>query len=243
MSVKKDIYTAFTPPKPQKRDEFLGKIPYPKLSFTEFVLAQAAYIRKRMWTVSALILLVGIYAVCFMPRGIYEYNRLAGVWIISSILPFLAMLTAAEISRSDIYGMTEIESGCRFGLTQIVTARLLILGICDFIVVSAVILVSGLFSPLGIVKSAVYILAPFLAVSGISLAVLRRFRGSEGAFLSAAAALGVSVAECILTSFAVYGTDEKWTVFCTAVCIVGIILMFANIKKIYNGEKNYGIGY
>lgn len=243
MSIKKDIYKAFTPPEPKDRDAFLSGISFPKLSFLQFVFAQTAYIRKRIWALSAAVLLAGICAVCFVPDVILEYDKLAGVWIVSSILPFLAMLTAAEISRSDVYAMSEIETGCRFGIAQLVTARLLILGVCNFAVVSAVTVVSGIFSPLGILRAALYILAPFSAVSGISLAVLRRFRGQEGIYISAGAALIISVLVNVFSSSAIDLIGNAMIVLSAVTLAAGAAVSAVCIRKIYIGDRNYGINY
>ncbi|MDE5741550.1 MAG: hypothetical protein K2H90_03790 [Oscillospiraceae bacterium] len=232
-NLKKELREAFTPPEPNGRDGFLAAIPYPKLTYREFVLSQICYIRKRIWFVSLLILLAGVGAVYIVPD-----SSMVLVWIISALIPLLAVLTAAEISRSDIFGMFEIEAVCRFALPQVIGARMIILGICNFAVIAAATAVLGIFSPLGIAKSALYILTPYVSVNGISLAIFGRVNGQDGVYLSVAAAFAVSLAGVILFGKELY--DERMTnVLMMAVCVAGTVLMTVQIKKLLVGKDNY----
>lgn len=233
MNLKKEIYKACEPPQPKGRDGFLAAIPYPKLIYPEFVLSQICYIRKRVWFVSVIILLTGIGTVCIIPA-----RSMTLVWIISALIPLLAVLTAAEISRSDIFGMSEIEAGCRFALPQVIGARMIILGICNFVVIAAVTVISGVFSPFGIAMSALYILTPYVSVNGISLAIFGRVKGQDGVYLSTAAALGVSLAGVIIFGKEFY--DERpANFFMAAVCAAGVVLMTVQSKKILIGKDIY----
>lgn len=233
MNIKKEISKACEPPEPKGRDGFLAAIPYPKLTYPEFVLSQTGYIRKRMWVISAFILLAGIFTACVVP-----YREMTLLWVLSSLAPFLAVLTAAEISRSDIFGMSEIEAGCRFALPQVIGARMIILGICNFTVIAAATVILGIFSPFGIARSALYILTPYVSVNGISLAIFDRVKGQDGVYLSAAAALTVSLAGVMLSGKDFYGKMSV-NFFMTAVCAAGIILMIVQSKKILVGKDNY----
>lgn len=233
MNIKKEIYKACEPPEPKNRDSFLKSLPYPKLTYPEFVLSQIGYIRKRMWVVSAFILLAGIFTACVIP-----YRETALLWVLSSLTPLLAVLTAAEISRSDIFGMSEIEAGCRFALPQVIGARMIILGICNFAVIAAAAVISGVFSPFGIAKSALYVLTPYVSVNGISLAIFGRVRGQDGVYLSAAAALAVSLAGVIIFGKEFYDKRSA-SFFMTAVCAAGVILMTVQSRKILVGKDNY----
>lgn len=233
MDIKKEIYKAAEPPEPQNRDSFLKSLPYPKLTYPEFVLSQIVYIRKRMWAISAFVILAGVFTVCVVP-----YREMVLLWVLSSLTPLLAVFTSAEISRSDLFGMSELEAGCRFALPQLAGARMLILGVCNFIVISAASVLLGIFSPLGIARSTLYILTPFVSVCGISLAVLNKTRGQDGIYLSAAAALAVSLAGVIFFGKELF--DERLTnTFMAAVCAVGVVLMTVQIKKLLVRKDNY----
>ena len=212
MNLKKEICEALNPPEPKERDIFVEALPYPGLTYFEFVLSQIGYIRKRMWIVSALV-------------------------------PFLAVLASAEIARSSIFGMSEIETGCRFALPQLAGARMLILGVCSFAVISACAVISGVFSPFGIAVSALYILTPYICVCGISLAVFGRTRGQEGVYISAAAAMLVSITGVILFSGSrVQSMEINMGNPFLVLCGAGAALTISEAKKILTGKDVcYGI--
>ncbi len=232
MKVKKALRNAFAPPKAQGRDKFISSINYPKMSYLGFVLSQICYIRKRIWIFSAALLVIALGAVYFIPQ-----DRMHAVWIVSAFIPFLALLTATEISRSDIFGMSEIEAGCRFSLPQLTGARMIILGACDLTIIPIIAVVLGVSSPLGIIKTALYILTPFIIVNGISLVILNRVKGFDGVYISAAAAVGVSLSGVL--PFERIIVDERLkNAICAALCVVGLIVITVQIKKILVTSKN-----
>ncbi len=235
MNLKKEIYKSAVPPPPKGKDEFLRRLPYPKLSYPEFVISQIGYIRKRMWAVSMAFVLTGICAICIIPE------RSASVlWVISSLAPFLAVFTASEISRSSVFGMSELEAGCRFALPQLAGARMLILGVCNFALISAGTIISGIFSPFGIALSALYILTPYVCVCGISLAVFGKARGQDGVYISGGLALGVSVFGIILFSSGKYaGIARIADLTQIIVCAAGTVFTVLQIKKILTGKDIY----
>lgn len=225
-NLKKDIVKAFTPPEPRKRDAFLRSLPYPKLTYPEFVLGQIKYIRKRFWLVSAAVLIAASASAYVAAMGIIQT-----VWVISAFIPFLAVLTAAEISHSDVFGMSETETVCRFSLPQLTAARLMILGVFNLAALTMLTAVSEAALSVGAAKAALYIFTPYITVNGISLAVMSRIKGQEGVYSCAAAALGVSIA-----GFVIFGRgmlDERMTAAVNAVlCIFGIIIAVKYTKKL-----------
>lgn len=240
MNVRKELSEAFTPPEPVNREAFLKALPFPKLSFGGFILSQIKYIRKRFWAASLLLLAAAAAIVCVVPDTAYAQIHLSEVWLISSMTPLLAILTAAEISRSVVYGMNELEAACRFSLPQLTGARTLILGVCGFFVIAAAAVISGLFSDVGILRAALYIFAPFLSVNGMSLAFLRRFRGQEGIYISAVFAVGVSLGGILAGAAEAQTAERIGGPLCAAAGALGAAAVIVNIRKSTNGEAYYG---
>lgn len=232
MNIRKEIYHSTEPPAPKRRDKFLRTLPYPKLTYPQFVLSQVGYIRKRVWLISAAVLLAGIATVCVTTK-----NNLFLIWIMSALVPFLALLTTAEISRSDVFKMSEIEAGCKFALPRITGARMIILGICNFTVLSAVTVLAGIFSPFGIAVSALYILMPYIFVCGVSLAAFDKAEGQDGVFMSGAAAFAVSLAGIIFDR-KFYGGSMA-NIFNMALGAAGTALTAVHIKKLLVGKETY----
>lgn len=232
---KQQLEEAFAPPEPKGRDSFLAAIPYPKLTRTEFVLTQLGYIRKRIWAASAAIMLTAAGGICIFPE-----DSLALVWVISAMIPFLGALTAAELSRSDAFGMAAMESACRFSLPQITVARMLILGICNFVLIALLTVLSSKYTPFGFARSALCIFTPYITVSGLCLAIYNRVRGQDGAYLSAVAAMAVSVAGCII--FKNFLLDVRaMNLLSIAACIAGVVAVIVQSKKIIFERDYYGI--
>ena len=50
------------------------------------------------------------------------------LWIISALIPFIAMSILTENARSGIYLMAELEMAARFSLKSVILARMEILG-------------------------------------------------------------------------------------------------------------------
>lgn len=236
MKIEKALRSAFTPPEPRNKGKFIDSMRYPKLSYSEFILSQICYIRKRVWLFSAAVLLLAIGAVYIIPQ-----NEIYIVWVVSALIPFLALMTATEISRSDIFGMSELEAGCRYSLPQLIGARMIILGVSHFAVISAIVVVFGFFSPLGIMKAALYILTPYITVNGISLLVLDKVTGVEGVYISVAATIGVSLAGVFI--FGRVPFDMRFVnALCTVLCAGGVVMIVIQIEKIMSGrDERYGI--
>lgn len=231
--IKEEIKTAFVPPEPKGREKFLSGLRFPKMTFSDFMVSQIGYIRKRMWAASLAVLSAAAGVACIIPedaKGI--------LWMMAAVMPFLAMLTASEISRSGIFGMSEIEAGCRFSLTQVVGARMIILGVCNFLVIMAVSVISGIFTPFSVARSALYIFTPYITVSGCSLIIFNKTKGEEGGFLSAAVALLVSILGVVTYNRDIF--NGRFTTLClVAVCIGGALTAAAQMKKILYGKELY----
>ncbi|MCM1167971.1 MAG: hypothetical protein NC299_02880 [Lachnospiraceae bacterium] len=236
MKIKKALRGAFTPPEPQNKGKFLKSLRYPKMTYFEFILSQICYIRKRVWIFSTILMLIALGSVRLIPQ-----NEMYAIWIIAAFIPFLALLTTTEISRSNIFGMSEIESACRFSLPQLAGARMIILGVCNFAVIAVIVISFGVFLPQNILKTALYIFTPYITVNGISLVILNKFGGADGVYFSAAATIGVSLAGAF--SFGKLAFDARFVnAVCAALCVIGVVVTAVQIQKIIIGkDEPYGI--
>lgn len=138
--LKRALEAGFDAPKPVDKERFLKTLRYPKISYLDFLFRQLFYIRKRVWVLSAMIVLIGWAAAFLSPLPIHWPTESEKVWIVSAILPFLALLTATEIYRSSLNRMAELEISCRFSLSQIIVARTTLLGGGNFIILALLLL-------------------------------------------------------------------------------------------------------
>ena len=232
-NIKKEIKLAFMPPEPTGKADFLAAMPYPQLTYSEFLFLQIGYIRKRMWLVSAAVVYAAVRTVCVVPEGAKFL-----VWQIATLAPFLAMLTTIEILRSNLSGMSEIEAGCKFSLSQVTGARMTILGVCNFAVIISASILLGNHVPFGVARSALYIFTPYIVVSGISFMIFSKVRGQEAAYLSAAAAMAVSFAGVIIFNKGIYEKPLA-NLYIMAACLGGTLTVFMRARKLLIGKDSY----
>lgn len=186
---KQGLQQVYLPPAARKKQEFLKQFQQPELSTFRFLLTQAAYLRPWSWLVSVGILMAALL--------ITQNYRPEEVWLVSALLPFAALATVAELSRSARYHMEELELSARFSLKTLLMARMTLLGLGNLILLGVLLpLVAGR-SQLPLVQTGCILLCPYCLTSLICLMLSCRFRGNEVVFLCAMAAAAVSGLCCL----------------------------------------------
>lgn len=107
------------------------------------------------------------------------------------ILRFVEELSAAvsvvvELNRSLIYGMSEIEMGARYNLTEVYYARTLLLGVGNLLLILIVLPFVARESQVTIIQMVIYLLTPYLFTVTLALEIAGRC-GRESLQLAAAA--------------------------------------------------------
>lgn len=194
--LKSQIKSAFNVSESIGKDEFLKSITYPKSRPSDFVLEQIGYIRKRVWMISLLILIATLY-------GLHLYGderALEIVWGISSVLPFVSLIMIAEVTRSMVCNMVELEMSCKHSLFEVILVRLSILGSFNFIVfVLTLILFMGK-TDFSLVRLGIYVLTPFLLTCLGSLFVINKIHSREITYICGGISGFVSLINTILTT-------------------------------------------
>ncbi|MBS7525962.1 hypothetical protein KHM83_04625 [Fusibacter paucivorans] len=230
--LKMGLQSAFEAPIPKRKAQFLKTLRYPKISYLSFLGYQFAYIRKRVWLLSAFILLMG-WTVSFSAAFQNFHMEASRVWTVSAILPFLTLLTVTEIFRSAFDCMAELETSCRFNLSQIVMARISILGTGNFIVLSLLLILINRSSHFGILRLTFYLLVPYLITCSLCLLILNRSSTRESMYGCAAAAGLVGIINMIIGSavqFYSAGYLRYW-ILLSAAAIVLIGFQIHNLLK------------
>ena len=166
-------------PDRQVKANFLRTLPKPQISTWQFILRQAAFLRKRTLVLS-LLLIVPAFA------G-FHYLNPNTIWMISAFIPFLALLAVTESTRSAMYGMSEFEMSTRFSIKSVILARLSMWGIIDFIVFCCVIPLCYFNGQISLFQTGIYLFVPYLLTANISLWITRHIRSRESVFFCMAA--------------------------------------------------------
>ena len=197
---KTALKSAFQAPPPTDKEQFLKQLRYPKITKLEFLLDQLFYIRKRIWIASSLIILLGWMTAFRLPVFQYRTTDELKIWSISATLPFLAMIIITEVYRSSAYRMVELEESCQFSFSQIVMARISILGVVSSVVLILLLIFINRVSSYSLMQTILYVMMPYLVVCAACLWLLNRTHGLDGIYACAATAGLVSVANILCES-------------------------------------------
>lgn len=205
--LKKGIKKAFTTPEPDRQEKvrLLNMLPRSRISMLQFVLAQAAYLRKITLVLSALLLFPAL-------MGAY-HTDLNTLWTVSALVPFLGLLAVTESTRSAMYGMEEFEMSARFSLKSVVLARMSILGLLDVILLCCAVPLCRISSNITILQTGVYLFVPYLLTENISLWITRHFHGKGAVYACMSVAVLVSAANAglhMIADFVYQFSNVKW---------------------------------
>ena len=220
--MKRMLQTAYEAPEPLKKENFLRKLPKAQINHTEFMLLQAAYMKKWVWIVSVLVLGIALKGASFLERNM--------LGVFSALMPFIALTVTTENTRSAAYGMEELEMASRFSLRSVVLARMGILGGVHFVLICCLIPVSLQNQIYGPLQAGVYLTVPYLLTVIPGLMAARRIHGKESGYVCAGIAVIVSVAFITQGSSGVV-YREKYFSWWLAVFLVLIIMLGAEWRR------------
>ena len=227
--MKKKLQTAYEAPEPLKKEKFLRKLPTAQISHTEFMLLQAAYMKKWVWIVSVLVLGIALKSVSFLERNM--------LGVFSALMPFIALTITIENTRSAAYGMEELEMASRFSLRSVVLARMGILGGVHFVLICCLIPVSLQNQIYGPLQAGVYLTVPYLLTVIPGLMAARRIHGKESGYVCAGIAAIVSVIFFTLGSNGVVYCERFFSWWLVGFFILIIMLGAEWRRKIKDTEE------
>ena len=173
IKMKKTILKVLQAPMPdgQAKANFLRTLQKPQINTWQFILRQAAFLRKRTLVLSLLLLIPAFAG--------FHYLNPNTIWMISAFIPFLALLAVTESTRSAMYGMSEFEMSTRFSIKSVILARLSMWGIIDFIILCCIIPLCYLNGQISLFQTGIYLFVPYLLTANISLWITRHIRSRE----------------------------------------------------------------
>lgn len=234
------IRLAYKPPEPLEKGRFLAGFREAPIGHPEFVRRQFGFIKKRIWFLYSLMFAATIF------MGLQAgKNTTEALWWLSAALPFLSIFIVTELSRSISCNMAELEMSCRYSLADIAVARSFIMGLSQLISIAAFAAVFHKTSGIGILKTGVYLLSPYLLSLILSMAVLRRAVAREKLYLSVACCCFVSAA-CLWMKYNcpfVYETGyiRIWNAAFAVLAILTVYEFIILKKKLEDNEWNLSL--
>lgn len=208
--LKKELAEYFEAPTPGRKREFTRQFELQKINLFYVVLMQARYISKWVWMFS-----VAFFGTAILVTQIAEWRYVS---IILGFIPFLVILTVTESTNSYVHGMEELELSARFSLKSIVLARMVMLGLGNFVVLAAVMLV--LKNQINIT----YVLAPYFLTAGGGLYIARNLRGKDSTFACFSLAALVCVLQLYLPWQFTFIMEPENTWIWVSLCVIGIVV-------------------
>lgn len=184
---------AYEAPEPREESPFLLNVRHEEVSILGFIASQARFLRMKSWAVSAL--MVTAIAIAFNCVGILE------AWHIAAIMPVAALVLVNRLTKSLRFGVEELEQTARFSRSQLIMARMLILGLGNLAFMMALMPAATNFGSEDIVRAACLMLCPFCISAALSFEVFRHWRDPESIY----ACLGISAIASIAVVFACSG--------------------------------------
>ncbi|MEG0899835.1 MAG: hypothetical protein RSF40_09030 [Oscillospiraceae bacterium] len=143
-----------------------------RIKFSAFLVSQIKFTAWKIWMVQGLILVVlcSVLSACFGDLFLSRPQHIAILLCGSAIV--VLMTAMPFIQRGLRYKMYEIEVATKFSSIKLLSAKLLIIGIGDAIMLSSVLLLALFKTTLTIGTIALYLMLPFLVLTSVCLYVL-----------------------------------------------------------------------
>jgi hypothetical protein len=231
--LKEQLKAVFDAPEPKRKSAFLQSLNYPKTSRFDFILGQIGYIRKRVWVISCLLVILAIFGLRYAPAD----NDFSFIWVISSVLPFISLVTVTEIARSASYNMAELEMSCKYNFAGVVLARLGILGFFNMLVFATVIILLHGESGFGVFRAGVYLLVPFMLTCSLSLFTLNRLRSRETIYICGGISCFTGIANTLFIQLNQVYSDEYLMMWIFALGILAVFTVMESIKLVRKTEE------
>ena len=232
--LKENLRAVFDAPIPEQKTDFLLSINFPKSTRFDFLLAQVGYIRKRVWIIT---LLAIVPALIILFSNITE-NVLGFVGIASSLLPFIVLMGMTEIARSISHNMAELETSCKYSFSDIILARLGILGCTNMMMFVVVIASFRITGDVEVLRLGAYLFVPFLLTCSLSLFALNRLRSKESVYICGGVSCFVSILNAFLSNkYRIAFSNEYMMFWVIAFCILLIWTAGEIIRLIRRTEE------
>lgn len=114
------------------------------------------------------------------------------LWVISSLIPFVALSIVTESSKANVYHMAELEMASRFSLKSIMLARMGVLGVSHFLLLCMLTPLVSMNQMIPFLQTGIYLLVPYLLTTVTGLWITRKIHGKEALYSCMGAAVSVS---------------------------------------------------
>ena len=146
---------------------------YESISFWQFFWSQLSFIRKRVWGIQFLTL---ILCVLKLLAGSEMINT---VGLLSAILPLIFLAGTGELSRAFVYGTEEMELSTCYTFHQVMLTRITLLGLTDVLFLTLMGMAAAYVLPVNTLFLFMYLCVPFFITAFGCIYILNHYRSKE----------------------------------------------------------------
>lgn len=150
------------------------------------------------------------------------------MWIMSSVIPTLVLLTVTAIGSSRRCGMEELEAACRFSLKFIRMIRMMIFGSISLVIIVAVSHFLKVQLHISILETLSFVGFPYLINVWGCLLISRKWHSKENMY----GCIGVTVMSCILP-FIIDTMKLKFIIPGYVACVVLLVVFVGTVKEMF----------
>ncbi len=236
-NLKRELKSAFEAPIPTRKSSFLSQFNYPRASRFDFFKRQVGYIRKRVWILSGF-LFIGTLL------GLYCYKvSTSFVWMVSSVLPFISLVSMNEIVRSTTYNMDELEMSCKHNFLEISLIRIGLLGIGNVLVLIGILFLFVGKTDFGFFRLGLYLTTPYLLNCYGSLFAINRLKSREITYVCGSVTAFVSTLNALFTmQINIIYTERYWVFWIATFIALAVLSAIEAVKLIKKtGELQWSL--
>lgn len=225
--IKEMLSEAYEPPEPKHKREFVKKYSYNEISSFSFILSQVRFIRKWVWAVS-----VALFAVLASACDFLTKNEIS-VWLVSALIPFIAVTAFAESAKSITYEMDELEKSARFSLKSILLARMEIIGFFHLILFFVLSIIVRGYTEINFIRNGIYLLVPYLFTNFICMLLVRgNPRGAELIQIYTKTAVLISVFIAAAERYMHFLYQEQYFMWWVAAFVLLLAVIVREFQKV-----------
>lgn len=172
--LKHMLKNAYDLPSTDSGKRFVRKHEKRSLRIIEILITELRYMGIRSIPAGLL-----LFALLFV---IARTDNIDVVWTISSFVPVCALIPMTFLSRSERFGMEELEAATRFSLRFVRIVRMFIMGIFSMILLLGIGIVLHITSGVSGMEHIIFVVFPYLTSAYGAMVVTRKWHGKENIF-------------------------------------------------------------
>lgn len=203
-----------------------------RINYSEFLKRQLRFIGWPIWLVQGTALII-LCIVFNGPLNFYLENSVHGIAFLLCCLSVLVLLSSVPmIHRSIRYKMHEIELSTRFSAVKLLIAKLLLIGIGNFVLLSVIFLLTIANTSLQTESVMLYLLLPYLAACGGFLYLLGHIPADKFEVYSAGLCCLMLTAFTILSRFHSNFFSQTFSAGWLLVCLLLVLFSIKQLRYI-----------